>query len=53
MFNKEGNFGIQWWTKKSVEAFKKKSDCMIQQYSKYSYYDVHVGTPNSLTMKCT
>ena len=34
-FNKHGELKKQWWTDKSLSAFKKRSKCMQGQYSKY------------------
>lgn len=34
-FNKHGELKKQWWSNASLVAFKEKSQCMIDQYSKY------------------
>lgn len=34
-FNKHGELGKQWWTNSSLAAFKNRSQCMVDQYSKY------------------
>ena len=34
-FNKHGELKKQWWSNASLAAFKEKSQCMIDQYSKY------------------
>lgn len=34
-FNKHGELGKQWWTNSSLVAFKNRSQCMVDQYSKY------------------
>jgi predicted metalloendopeptidase len=33
-YDKDGNFK-QWWTQKSIDNFKKKAQCIIDQYSDY------------------
>lgn len=43
MYDKYGNYGVQWWTKRSVNQYKMRSKCMIKQYSKFSYFDKHVN----------
>ena len=49
LFDEHGNF-VNWWTPKSLDEFKKRTDCFVNQYSKYSldagkvknqYYKVH------------
>uniref|UniRef100_A0A8C5ARM3 Endothelin-converting enzyme 1 n=1 Tax=Gadus morhua TaxID=8049 RepID=A0A8C5ARM3_GADMO len=34
-YDKEGNLRL-WWKNSSVEAFKKQTQCMVEQYSNYS-----------------
>jgi len=36
LFNKDGNL-VKWWSNKSVEAFKKKTKCLKDQYSSYEF----------------
>ena len=43
MYDKLGNYGVMWWTNRSVEQYKLRSDCMVKQYSKFSYFDHHVS----------
>ncbi|KAK3730118.1 hypothetical protein QZH41_013745 [Actinostola sp. cb2023] len=43
MYDKQGNYGVQWWTNKSIEGFQKKADCLIEQYSKFNYNGEHVN----------
>lgn len=31
-----------WWTKEAVEAFKKRSECFVEQYSDYEMFGIHV-----------
>lgn len=42
MYDKLGNYGVMWWTNRSVEQYKSRSDCMVKQYSKFSYFNHHV-----------
>ncbi|XP_028968876.1 neprilysin-1 [Galendromus occidentalis] len=34
-FDKDGNMQL-WWNNKTIETFRKRAECMIEQYSKYS-----------------
>ena len=43
MYDKYGNYGVMWWTNRSVEQYKARSDCMVHQYSKFSYFNKHVS----------
>ncbi|KAL9971069.1 hypothetical protein ACROYT_G023554 [Oculina patagonica] len=43
MYDKYGNYGVMWWTNKSVEQYKTRSDCMVKQYSQFSYFNKHVN----------
>ena len=43
MYDKQGNYGVMWWTNRSVEQYKLRSDCMVRQYSKFSYFGKHVS----------
>ena len=36
LFNKDGNL-VKWWSNKSIEAFKKKTKCLKDQYSSYEF----------------
>lgn len=47
MFDKRGNYGVPWWTNRSVEQYKDRSECMVNQYSKFSYFGKHVSTNTS------
>lgn len=49
MYDKKGNFGVQWWTNKSVDGFEVKADCLIKQYDQYSYYGKHVSQQQLLS----
>ena len=35
LFDEHGNF-VNWWTTKSLDEFKKRTNCFVNQYSKYS-----------------
>ena len=43
MYDKYGNYGVQWWTNRSVEQYKSRSDCMVKQYSQFSYFGKNVS----------
>lgn len=43
MYDKYGNFGVQWWTNRSVEQYKKRGECMVEHYSKFSYFGKKVN----------
>ena len=43
MYDKYGNYGTLWWTQKSVEQYEKRSACMIDQYSQFSYFNKKVS----------
>lgn len=32
-----------WWTEKSSAAFRRRADCMVEQYSNYSLYGINVS----------
>lgn len=34
-FDKNGDIVKEWWSKSSLLEFKKRSECIEQQYSKY------------------
>eukprot|EP00794_Sanderia_malayensis_P015175 gene15175-16734_t len=46
-FNKDGN-SFNWWTKKSEQGFKKNSECLINQYSKYTMYGKNLNGNQTL-----
>lgn len=43
MYDKRGNYGVPWWTNRSVEQYKARSECMVNQYSDFSYFGKHVS----------
>ena len=59
-FNKNGNLA-KWWTNHSIEAFKSKTKCLIDQYSQYTFFGEKVSGCvskfakhfESPTLKCT
>ena len=42
LFNKDGNLA-KWWSNKSIEAFKKKTECLKEQYSSYVFHGKNVS----------
>lgn len=38
-FDKEGNM-MQWWNNATIEAFRERTQCIIDQYSKYKIDEV-------------
>ncbi|XP_028393763.1 endothelin-converting enzyme homolog isoform X2 [Dendronephthya gigantea] len=40
-FNKNGNL-VKWWSNHSIEAFKNKTKCLIDQYSSYKFFGENV-----------
>ena len=34
-FNKKGELSKQWWTNQSLVHFKKRAQCIVDQYSQY------------------
>lgn len=37
LFNKDGNLA-KWWSNNSIEAFKNKTKCLVDQYSGYKFH---------------
>ncbi|CAH1252171.1 ECE1 [Branchiostoma lanceolatum] len=46
-FDKDGNLR-NWWTDESSKNFKKKSQCLQDQYSKYTVYGENVNGENTI-----
>ncbi|NP_001296678.1 endothelin-converting enzyme 1-like [Hydra vulgaris] len=46
-FTVEGNFDT-WWTKESTDAFKSRSQCFSEQYSKFEMFDRHMNGKQTL-----
>ena len=42
LFNKDGNLK-KWWSNSSISAFKSKTQCLIDQYSKYIFHSKNVS----------
>ena len=40
-FDKDGN-RISWWTNETIEAFNKRKQCIIEQYSNYTVTQVNL-----------
>ena len=41
-YDKDGHRRM-WWTKKSIEAFKKRAECFVEQYSNYEMFGIPVS----------
>ncbi|KAJ6653843.1 hypothetical protein lerEdw1_008640 [Lerista edwardsae] len=46
-YDKEGNLR-PWWQNSSLEAFKNRTECMVEQYSKYMVNKEHVNGKQTL-----
>uniref|UniRef100_A0AAQ5ZAG7 endothelin-converting enzyme 1 n=1 Tax=Amphiprion ocellaris TaxID=80972 RepID=A0AAQ5ZAG7_AMPOC len=46
-YDKEGNLR-QWWQNSSVEAFRQRTECMVDQYSRYTVNGEHVNGKQTL-----
>ena len=42
LFNKDGNLK-KWWSNSSISAFKNKTQCLVDQYSKYVFHTRNVS----------
>ena len=40
-YNKDGN-RVQWWTDESIEEFKERTQCFVDQYDQYTLQGYHV-----------
>ncbi|XP_022784781.1 endothelin-converting enzyme homolog [Stylophora pistillata] len=47
LFNKDGNLA-DWWSNKSIEAFKNKSKCLEDQYSNYTFHSLNLNGEQTL-----
>ncbi|CAB3370699.1 Hypothetical predicted protein [Cloeon dipterum] len=47
-FDKDGNL-MQWWNNATIEAFRKRAKCIIDQYSKYKLEDVDLFVNGRMT----
>ena len=53
LFNKDGNLK-KWWSNSSISAFKNKTQCLVDQYSKYVFHTRNVSLLSTvLTMPVT
>ncbi|XP_020601107.1 endothelin-converting enzyme homolog [Orbicella faveolata] len=41
LFNKDGNLK-KWWSNSSISAFKNKTQCLVDQYSKYVFHTKNI-----------
>ncbi|XP_054769167.2 neprilysin-like [Lytechinus pictus] len=48
-FDIDGNLGI-WWTNSSSESFRRKTQCLIDQYSSYQYEDLGMNIDGLRTL---
>lgn len=46
-YDKEGNLR-SWWQNSSVEAFRQRTECMMDQYSRYLVNGEHVNGKQTL-----
>ncbi|KAF0030986.1 hypothetical protein F2P81_017717 [Scophthalmus maximus] len=46
-YNKEGNLR-PWWQNSSVEAFRQRTECMVDQYNRYTVNGEHVNGKQTL-----
>ncbi|XP_075238174.1 M13 family metallopeptidase neprilysin 3 isoform X2 [Lycorma delicatula] len=46
-YDKYGNLH-QWWNNKTIEKFKKQTDCIVKQYSNYQLNNKHLNGKNTL-----
>lgn len=46
-YDKDGNLR-PWWQNSSVEAFKSRTECMVDQYSQYTINGEHINGKQTL-----
>ena len=46
LFNLDGNLA-NWWTNRSIAAFKNKTKCLEDQYSNYKFHSMNVSMLSS------
>lgn len=46
-YDKEGNLK-PWWRNSSVEAFRRRTECMVEQYNRYAINSEHVNGKQTL-----
>lgn len=47
-FDKEGNM-MQWWNNATIEAFRERTQCVIDQYSRYKINEVNMYMDGRMT----
>lgn len=47
LFNKDGNLK-KWWSNSSISAFKNKTQCLVDQYSKYVFHTKNLNGKQTL-----
>jgi len=47
-FDKEGNM-MQWWNNATIEAFRERTQCVIDQYSRYKINEVDMFMDGRMT----
>lgn len=47
LFNKDGNLK-KWWSNSSISAFKSKTQCLVDQYSKYVFHEKNLNGKQTL-----
>ncbi|XP_030370415.1 neprilysin [Scaptodrosophila lebanonensis] len=49
MFDKEGNM-VQWWSNETVREYINRTECFVDQYSRYYLPDIHEYIDGELTL---
>jgi len=47
-FDKDGNL-MQWWNNATIQAFRDRAQCIVDQYSKYKLEDVELFVNGRMT----
>ncbi|XP_076160206.1 neprilysin-1 [Ptiloglossa arizonensis] len=47
-FDKDGNM-IHWWNNATIEAFRKRAQCIVDQYSKYKLQEIGLNVNGRMT----
>ncbi|XP_050420480.1 neprilysin-1-like isoform X2 [Adelges cooleyi] len=47
-FDKNGNL-LEWWDSDTIETFREKAQCMVDQYSKYKMQEVNIHVNGRMT----
>ena len=48
-FDKNGN-KVSWWTNETIDAFNKRKECIIKQYSNYTITQVNLQVSHVITV---